>query len=53
MSGPSCHCATAAKELDSEGVALCAQLAIRIYMALPYNHPPSYDFGPLKSIRST
>ena len=27
----------AAKEYDSEGVARCAQLAIRISMALPYN----------------
>ena len=36
VSGPSCHCATAAKELDSGGVARCAQHPIRICMALPY-----------------
>ena len=47
LSGPFCHCATAVKELDSEGVARCAQPPIRIYMALPYNY---YKKGYISSI---
>ena len=53
MLGPSCYYATAVKEVNSEGITRCVHLAIKIYIALLYNYPPSYNFSPLKSIRST
>ena len=52
MLGPSYHYATAVKEFNSGGITRCAHVAIRIYIALLYNYPPSYNFGPLKSVRS-